>query len=96
MIEIKDRWKKAMDKQRWAARGASFVTKAKATKVVWFPPEPVETGKKAVSTAKKTTKTATKRATRKTTGAAKKTTGAAKKMTNGAKKVTNPVRRKKT
>jgi K+-sensing histidine kinase KdpD len=96
MIEIKSQLKGVADKEKWAARGASFMAKVKATKVVWFPPEPVETGKKAVSTATKTTKTATKKATRKTTGAAKKTTGAAKKMTNGAKKVTNPVRRKKT
>jgi hypothetical protein len=89
MIEIKSRWKSVTDREKWAARGASFVAKAKATKVVWFPPEPVETGKKAASTAKKTAKKATKRAT-------KKTTGAAKKATNGTKKVTNPLRRKKT
>jgi hypothetical protein len=91
MIEIK-RWKSVTDREKWAARGASFVAKAKATKVVWFPPKPVETGKKAASTAKK----ATTRATEKTTGAAKKTTGAAKKTTGVAKNVTNPVRRKKT
>jgi DNA-binding protein HU-beta len=96
MIEIKSQLKGVADKEKWAARGASFMAKVKATKVVWFPPEPVETGKKAVSTAKETTKTATKRATKKTTGAAKKTTGAAKKMTGATKKVTNPVRRKKT
>ncbi len=80
MIEIKSGWKSVTDREKWAARGASFVAKAKATKVVWFPPEPVETGKKAAST--------TKRATKKTTGAAKKTT-------KGTKKVTNPLRRKK-
>ena len=85
MTEVKSRWKRVTDREKWAARGASFVAKAKATKVVWFPPKPVETGKKAASTAKK----ATKRVTKKTTGAAKKTT-------NGTKKVTNPVRRKKT
>ena len=84
MIEIK-RWKSVTDKEKWAARGASFVAKAKATKVVWFPPKPVETAKKAASTAKKATTTATE----KTTRAAEKTTGA-------AKNVTNPVRRKKT
>jgi hypothetical protein len=84
MIEIK-RWKSVTDRGKWAARIASFVAKAKATKVVWFPPKPVETAKKAASTAKK----ATTRATEKTTGAAKKTTGV-------AKNVTNPVRRKKT
>ena len=99
MIEIQSRWKSVTDREKWAARGASFVAKAKATKVVWFPPNPVETGEKAASTAKK----ATKGVTKKTTGAAKKTTkgattktGAAKKTTNGAKNVTNPVRRRKT
>ena len=85
MIQIKSGWNSVTDREKWAARGASFVTKAKATKAVWFPPKPVETGKKAGSTAKKATKRATK-----------KTTGAAKKATNSTKKVTNPVRRKKT
>jgi len=85
MIEIRSRWESVTDRERWAARGASFVAKAKATKVVWFPPKPVEAGEKAASTAKK----ATKRTTKKATGAAKKTTAA-------AKKATNPVRRKKT
>ncbi len=85
MIEIKSGWKSATDREKWAARGASFVAKAKATKVVWFPPKPVETGKKAASTTKKATK-----------GATKKTTGAAKKTTSGTKKVTNPLRRKNT
>ncbi len=92
MSEIKSRWKSVADREKWAARGASFVAKAKATKVVWFPPKPVETGKKAASTAKK----ATKGATKKTTGAAKKSTGAAKQATKGTKKATNPVRRKNT
>jgi hypothetical protein len=85
MIEIKNRLKSVTDTEKWATRGASFVAKAKATKVVWFPPEPAETGKKAASGAKK----ATTKATKKTAGAARKTTGS-------AKKVTNPVRRKKT
>jgi len=71
MIDIKSRWQRVTDREKWAARGASFVAKARATKVVWFPPEPVETGKKA-----------TKRATKKATGTAKKTTGTAKKVTN--------------
>lgn len=74
MFELKSRWKSATDRQKWAARGASFVAKAKATKVVWFPPKPAETGKKAASTAKHGTKKASKTAT----GAAKKTTAAAK------------------
>lgn len=84
MIEIRSGLKSVTDREKWAARGASFVAKAKATKAVWFPPEPVETGRKAASTAKK----ASKRATKKSSGAAKKAAGAAKK--------TNPVRRKKT
>ena len=84
MIEIKSRWKSVTDREKWAARGASFVAKAKATKVVWFPPNPMETGEKAASTAQKAAK-----------GATKKTTGAAKKTTGAAKDVTNPVRRKK-
>ena len=91
MIDIKDRWTSVTDREKWAARGGSFVAKLKATKVVWFPPEPVETGKKAASTAKKTTK----RAANKTTGAARKKSVAAK-TTSGSKKVSTPVRRKKT
>ncbi len=74
MIELKSRWKSMSDRQKWAARGASFVAKAKATKVVWFPPKPAEPGKKAASTAKH----GTTRASKKTTSAAKKTTAAAK------------------
>ena len=46
MIEIQSRWKSVTDREKWAARGASFVAKVKATKVVWFPPNPVETGEK--------------------------------------------------
>ena len=82
-MDINSRVKSVTDREKWAARGATFVTKAKATKAVWFPPKPVETSKKAASTAKKTTKRA-----------AKKTTAAAK-STKGTKKVTSPVRRKK-
>ena len=81
MIEIKSQWKSVMDRGKWAARGASFVEKAKATKAVWFSAKPVETGKKAASTAKKATR---------------KTTGAAKKATKGSRRVTKPVRRKNT
>ena len=86
MIEIKSQWNSVTDREKWATRGAAFVGKVKATKVVWFPPKPAETGKKAASTAKK----ATKKTTKKTTGAAKKatkkTTGATKKATAGTKK----------
>jgi hypothetical protein len=91
MIDIKSGWKDVRDKEKWSARGATFVAKAKATKVVWFPPKPVETGKKAASTAKK----ATKRATRKTAGAAKKPTSGAKKTAKDARGVTDRLRRKK-
>ena len=84
MNEIKSRWNGVTDREKWDERGASFAAKAKATKAVWFPPKPVETGKKAASAAKKATKRTTKKAT-----------GAAKKTTSGTKKVTNPVRRKK-
>lgn len=96
MIQLESRWRNVTDKEKWAARGASFVAKAKATKVVWFPPKPVETGTKATSAAKKTAKKATNKATKKTTGATKKTAGAAKKTSTGTRDVTNRVRRKKT
>jgi len=87
MMDITGGLKGLTDRGRWAARGASFVAKAKATKVVWFPPAPAETGKKASSAAKKTTKKATKGAAKRTSGAAKRTSGAAKKSTGAAKKV---------
>lgn len=63
MIEIRSRLRTVTDTGQWAARGASFVAKVKATKVVWFPPKPAETGKNAASTAKKATKQTTKKAT---------------------------------
>jgi hypothetical protein len=94
VIEMKSRWASAADKEKWAARGASFVAKAKATKLVWFPPKPVETGRKAASTATRATKGATKGATRKSAGAARKSAGATKKRATGTKRLTNPVRRK--
>jgi len=90
MAEIKGRLQGVVDKEKWAARGGSFMAKVKATKMVWFPPEPVATGKKAASKAKRTTK----RAAKKTAGAATKRPAAAK-TTTGAKKVTSSVRGKK-
>jgi hypothetical protein len=75
MRDLKNQLKSVADRGAWAARGASFVTKAKATKAVWFPPEPVKASRNAASTAKRTTK----RATKKTAGAAKKSVGSAKK-----------------
>jgi len=91
MIELKSRWKSVSEREKWAARHASLVGKAKATKVVWFPPKPAETGKRAASKAKQATRKTTKNAT----GAAKKSTGAAKKSSNGTPNVTKPVRQRK-
>lgn len=71
MIDIRSEWRSVANKEKWAARGATFVAKAKATKVVWFPPKPVETGTKSASTAGKATASATRR-----------TTGHARRMTN--------------
>ena len=107
MIDIKSPLKGVRDRERLAALGASFVAKVKATKVVWFPPAPLEAGEKVASTTTKATKKASAKATgaaertaAKTPGAAKKatkkTTGAAKKATTGVKGVTSPPRRKKT
>jgi hypothetical protein len=89
MIELKSGLQSITDKGQWASRGASFVTKVKATKAVWFPPEP--SGTQVASSAQKTAK----KATRKTTAGTRKTTAAARKTTAGTKNVTNPVRRKK-
>ena len=73
---VQGRWKSVTNKQKWRARGATFMAKAKATKAVWFPPKPAATANKAAATAKKSAK----RTTRKTTAAAKKTKSAAKKV----------------
>ncbi len=86
MVTVKSGWESVTDRGKWAARGASFVAKVKATKVVWFPPEPVETGKQTVSTATKTSGQATRKASKKTTGAAKKGAGGAKKGATGTRK----------
>ena len=88
MIELKSGLQSITDKGQWASRGASFVTKVKATKAVWFPPEP---SGKVASSAQQTAK----KATRKTTAAARKTTAGTRKTTAGTKKVADPVRRKK-
>ena len=86
MIELKSGLKSVTDKEQWAERGASFVAKVKATKAVWFPPEPAKTGKQVASTAKKTAKKTAKRTTKKSTAAARKSTG--------TRNVANPVRKK--
>lgn len=75
MIDLRSQLSSAADREKWAARGASFIAKTKATKAVWFPPEPVETSRKAAGTAKRTTR----RVTKKASGAAKKPAGSAKK-----------------
>jgi hypothetical protein len=93
MLDIKSQWNQVTDKGAWSARGGAFMAKLKATKAVWFPPQPASAGKKATSTAKKTGT----RAGRKTTAAAKKSGGAAKKTTarstGAAKKATNATSR---
>ena len=68
MIDLDNRWRSLADRERWTARGATFMGKVKATKAVWFPPAPAKNGSKALSTAKK----GTTEATRKTAGTAKK------------------------
>jgi hypothetical protein len=74
MIDLKSQWSSVSDRGKWAARGSSFVAKAKATKAVWLPPKPVESGKKKATKATKATGGAARKTTRKTTGAAKKAT----------------------
>ena len=96
MVEITSRLKSVTDRGRWAERGAAFVAKTKATKEIWFPSEPVETGKRAADTAKKATKKTAGTAKKSTKGAAKKSTGAAKKTANGTKKATSSIRGKKS
>jgi hypothetical protein len=96
MMELKGRLDQVADREKWAARGASFVAKLKATKLVWFPPRPVEDGTAAVTAAKKTTARAAKKSTsaaRKTAnGTSKRTSGAAKKTSGAAKKTSQAAR----
>lgn len=92
MIELKSGFQSVTDKERWADGGASLVAKLKATKAVWFPPEPTKSGKKATSTAKKATKKAAKKATKKST---RKATAAARKSSGGTKRVTKRAPSKK-
>ena len=82
MIDISSPVKSVTDREKWAARGATFMAKVKATKAVWFPPDPEDAGKQAASTAKK----ATSNAGRKASGSARKTAGSARK--SAAKKTT--------
>jgi hypothetical protein len=85
-MEFTSLWKDATDKGRWSARGAAFVAKVKATKLVWFPPGPEDSGKKAASTAKKATKKTTKKTTKKAGSTAKKAGSTANKVGSTAKK----------
>lgn len=82
-MEIKSRLESVTDKGKWTARGASIVAKAKATKVVWFPPQPVESGKSGAAKAKKATNSTAKKSSR---GAAKKAGGASKKAGSAAQR----------
>jgi hypothetical protein len=85
MLEIKGSVQSLTDRRKWAARAASFVAKLKATKVVWFTPEPVEAGKKTAASAENATERA-----------AKKAISAGKDTTSGTKKVNKGVRPKTT
>jgi uncharacterized protein YjbJ (UPF0337 family) len=92
-------WQIMRDRGKWTARGATFVAKLKATKLVWFPPKPVEGVGKAISAAEHQTIRAagtTTDAVTRTAGsgrtaasaAAVKTPGTARKATGTAKKRT--------
>lgn len=70
MMQIKSGLDSVADREKWAQRGASFLAKVKATKMVWFPPKPVESGRAASASARKMT-----------TGAGRKSTATAKKTT---------------
>jgi hypothetical protein len=78
MIDIQHGLKQVASRERWAARGASFMVKVKATKAVWFPPEPAKSGQSA-------TKKAAGKPASKTSGAVKKAAGGTKKKTGAAK-----------
>lgn len=100
MIDLKSPLKGATDRDVWAARGTTFVAKVHATKLVWFPPEPVKGGTKAATRAADATKKAAggtaKKTTRKATAAAKKSSSSTKKATGAAKKATSSRARKKS
>ena len=44
MIGFKNQWAGITDKQKWLERRTTLVAKLKATKMIWFPPKPVESG----------------------------------------------------
>ena len=97
MIEIKSRWKRLTDKSRWVARRASFVTKARATKAVWFPSTSVDDGTSAAVTAPQTTKMAAEEPIKEPgREPAKEARAPAKKTTKGGTKKTTKASTKKT
>ncbi|MFC7496514.1 MULTISPECIES: hypothetical protein [unclassified Nocardioides] len=86
MFDIKNRLKGVTNREMWAARGASLVGKVKATKTVWFPPEPVATGTKAGTVAAKKASGSARKTAKKTTGTARKSAGAAAKTGSATRK----------
>lgn len=94
MIQMRSPWERVTDPAKWSARGTSLIAKLKATKVVWFPPDPVETGKETAMAAKKATTRTAKTAARKTTGGAKKTKTGAAGTVSGSKDTTTRARPK--
>lgn len=49
MIEITSRWESDTPRKTWVPRRTSFLAKAKATKVVWFPAKNLGNGKGTAS-----------------------------------------------
>ena len=69
MMNLKQVWHQAVDKQAWSARRTALMAKLGATKAVWFPPDPTSTAKKAASKGRKTTKKTAKKTARSATKA---------------------------
>jgi hypothetical protein len=69
MVDIKRQWQSVANKNTWTARAATIVAKAKATKMVWFPPKPEQAGQRHAAT----TEQAAKNMPEQPTGAAKTT-----------------------
>ena len=96
-MDLHNGWRSLTSRELWRARGASLLTKTKATKAVWFPPKAGDAASESASTAKKAAKKAAKRTTQMTT---KKATGAAKRTSaakrGSTKKVSSAVASKKS
>lgn len=69
MVDIKRQWHSVANKNTWAARAATFMAKAKATKMVWFPPKPEQAGQTTAATVERNAKNMAEQPT----GAAKTT-----------------------